>query len=285
MERSVLDVVAGVAVTELDCVLVNLAVLADLHHGRDSHLVLGGPLRFEPRRDEETGLPTVEPTTQARFADARSLLGITLEPTGDLADPVSPVFVLADAHDLPWTPYHRRQHMEHSFLVVAGPDGEKVVDAYHNDTQWGPARPGEWELPPLEDVRLRAFRTRPGTPAAPDVRPRITGVDDYLNAYREHEDQRVAITRLTLETWLLARSRSLHARWLARHEPSAAERFAEHASRWRRFAEEVYIALRRVERGRAQPGGLHDRLAALLHADARATNEEEEWTLIESKHS
>ncbi|MEU0884344.1 acyl carrier protein [Lentzea sp. NPDC005914] len=285
MERSVRDAVAGVAVTELDCVLVNLAVLADLHHGRDSHLALGERLRFEPRHDEETGLPTVEPTTRTRFADARSLLGITLEPTGDLVDSTSPVFVLADAHDLPWTPYHRRQHMEHSFLVVTGPDGARVVDAYHNDTPWGPARPGEWPLPALENVRFNAFRTRPRTPAAPDARQETGDADEYVNAYREHEDQRLAVTRLTLETWLLTRSRSLHARWLAHHELPAAERFAEHAARWRRFAEEVYIALRRVERGRAQPSGLHDRLAALLHADTSATKEEEAWTLIESKHS
>ena len=290
MERTLQDVVAGVAVTELDCVQVNLAVLADLHHGRGSHVALGGPLRFEPGNDDETGLPTVEPTTEARFAAARSLLGIELtETSGDLADLT---FVLADARDLPWTPYHRKESMEHSFFVMAAPDGTQVVDAYHNDTRWGAARPGAWYLPELRNVPMRAFRTRPVAPEVPAVpevlegnrrQLRTAGVHDYVAAYREHEDQRLAITRLTLETWLLARSRSLHARWLAWHELPAAQRFAAHASQWRRFAEQVFIALRRVDRGREQPGGLHDQLEALLQADL--TSEEEEWTLVESKRS
>jgi hypothetical protein len=171
--------------------------------------------------------------------------------------------------------------MEHSFLVVAGPRGVTAVDAYHNDTPWGPARPGEWPLPVLDKARLSAFRTRPRTPSAPDAPRATSDIGRYVAAYREHEDQHRAITRLTLETWLLARSRSLHARWLAQRGHAAE--FAEHAARWRQFAEQVFIALRRVERGRALPGGLHDQLETLLHADR--TSEEEQWMLIESKRS
>ena len=289
----------------MDCIQVNLAVRADQIHGSGTHLRLGAPLRFDTRpldgadgaADEEYGgLPTVEQTLRDRLAESGDLLGLAIDEIpapacgAELAARCHlgrPLYVVGDAFALPWCPYFGQQHMEHGFLAVAGPAGDRgsltVLDAYHNDTEWGPARPTQYSWP-LNDLitgipgrELRTYLVTPRQPATPPspadnlahlTAPPAAARNAYVQAYRDHPDQRRAMERLALETWLLSRSRELHARWLATggQDSPAAGRAVEHAGTWARLAEQVYVALRRVRRGRPAPD-VYGPLAELLAGD------------------
>lgn len=280
-----------------DCLQVNLAVLADRWHGPGHHLRLGATLRFRPEPAAD-GLPTVERTPEQHLADARHTLGLTVHalhpaPPANALRPAEGCYVVSDAYHLPWVPYFRQRHMEHSFLAEAsGTDGVTVVDAYHNETPWGRARPGLWTLDPQafaaavpSPALVAELAPAAGAPgpvaatldlAAPDT------VDTYVTAYARHPDRAAALRRLALETWLLARSRKLHAAFRTRFAPLPDGAAVDaHLRAWDSLTEQVYLALRRVERGRAEPPGPLARLSEQLHADRRifaeppATGEEE----------
>lgn len=89
----------------------------------------------------------------------------------------------------------------------------------------------------------------------------------YLAAYADHPDRAAALEQLSAETWLLARARALHARWRARLSLPVD---TEHLRSWDLVVEQSYLAHRRVARGRTEPPGVLDRLAAALAADAAA---------------
>ncbi|WP_199844290.1 acyl carrier protein [Streptomyces sp. RTd22] len=281
---------AGVTVRAdlLDCLQVNLALLADRHHGPGTHLRLGARLRFAPRPGPG-GLPTVEPTLDDHLADAAELLGLTVATRISGADhPVvaatGPVYVVADAHYLPWVPYFGRKHVEHSFLVEPGADGDtvQVTDGYHNDTQWGKARPGTHtygrdELAAIlaadpQGVEVLHLVPRPLGPAPrPAADLDADRAAAYLGAYAEHPDRTAALERFTLETWLLARARKLYAQYAAGGPEAAVDpAAAEHLARWDGVVEHAYLTFRRVARGRAEPPELLARAAEVLRADATA---------------
>lgn len=258
----------------LDCMQANLALLADWTHGPGTHLALGTELRFAtmPVR----GLPSVEPGLEDHLLAARRWLGLAVAGSwkaggyDDLCRGHGLVYVVADAFDLPWVPYYMQRHMEHSFLLDSR-DGFVVHDAYHTDTEWGPARPGRWELAPsqlADAVRngARVFRFEAVDPPVDPV-PRLVpapqgALDAYVRAYRDHPNRSEALDRLTLETWLLARSRRLHA---TRCAPS--DEIDQHVRQWELLAEQTYLAWRRVVRGRPEPTGVLPRLTELLEAD------------------
>ncbi|MEU3838637.1 acyl carrier protein [Streptomyces sp. NPDC028635] len=265
----------------LDCVQSNLAVLADHFHGRGTHLRLGSRLssRWYPGAD---GLPTVDPPLAEQLVEAERCLDlrVTGQKTvtgGDLpgaVQPGAPCYAVADAYEMPWLPYHRRRHMDHSFLLIApdaADDGWTVVDAYDNDTPWGAARPGAWtltadQLAVLGEVEL--FRIAPGPSGAgdgPRIRVEHVPMDDYLAALHQGADREAVLHRLTGDAWLLARSRTLHALFVADGAPD--EETARHLERWNQLVTHTYVAYRRVARGRPEPPGLVDRLAELLEAD------------------
>jgi hypothetical protein len=272
------EIMASIHAEALDCLQANLAVLADRWHGAGTHLRLGAALGFAPQ--PAWPLPTVDPGLAGRLTEAEELLGLVVRERYSriqgpelrmLAAASGPVYVVADAHDLPWVPYYRQRQVEHSFLLTAGTGGWTVVDAYHNDTPWGQARPCVLRLDAstidaavagacalvLAPVQLPAtvpVRVRPPDPGE---------VAAYITAYRGHPERAVAMDRLTVETWLLARARRLHAAWTR----SPAD--AEHADTWSALAEQVYLALRRVERGRPEPPGTLDRLSGVLLAEAQ----------------
>ncbi|MEU8971070.1 acyl carrier protein [Streptomyces monashensis] len=260
----------------LDCLQTGLALLADHHHGPGTHLRLGTRPGFAPR---PTGtLPTVEASVTDRLADARRHLGLRVRDrhavrTGAPLPPgPGPYYAVADAYHLPWVPYHRQRHMEHSFLVEYGAGPATVLDAYHNDTPWGGARPGSWTVSPayLADLlveagaELFALDPAPLDPAASspdgtaDARPDPVAVQHYTGAYRDHPDRPAAYERLNLEVWLQVRAWRLHA--LHTGGPAAGE----HAERWQRLSERVYLASRRVTHGKGEPQGLFQEFAALL---------------------
>ncbi|MGP3683700.1 acyl carrier protein [Streptomyces sp. IBSNAI002] len=264
----------------LDCIQVNLAVLADHHHGPDTHLRLGSALRWHTRPGAH-GLPTVDPSLDHRIAEAEQLLGLKASSrtrlTGaGLRDTVrtrgTTHYVVADAHAMPWLPYHGRRHMDHSFLLAAGPEGFHVADGYRTETPWGHAVPGHWEFGAGDLAGIGTAEVIAWAPTLLDAtapRPAYDGGDPdaYLAAYAGHPDRAAALEQLASETWLLARARGLHARWRARLSLPVD---TEHLRRWDLVVEQSYLAHRRVARGRTEPPGVLDRLAAALAADATA---------------
>jgi acyl carrier protein len=268
----------------LDCLQANLALLADRHHGAGTHLRLGAKLRFSPR-DVPGGTPTVEPSLDAQLAQAEALLGLVVTARAHgvrgaaLAAAEEPVYVVADAFHLPWLPYHGRRHVEHSFLVVPDGDGLRVDDAYHNDTQWGSVRPSRrrysrTELADLIDTLpagAETVRLAPRTlgPAPEPVCEADGGkVALYLEAYATQGDRAAVLERLTLETWLLARARKLHAAYAAGPAGVLSESVQQHLSAWDSVVEHTYLVFRRVARGRPESPDLPARLGAALGADA-----------------
>ncbi|MFE1770687.1 acyl carrier protein [Streptomyces sp. NPDC059008] len=275
---------AGVRAEVLDCVQSNLAVLADHFHGAGTHLRLGSKLssRWWPGAD---GLPTVDPPVEEQLAEAKRSLGLTVGApttvTGARLDrlalaPGELRYALADAHAMPWLPYFGQQHMEHSFLLLAPADADgpwTVVDAYDNDTQWGAAKPGTWtvtraELAALGRIDLHDVTAEPDPPAHPEPRIDHAPMADYLAALDQAADRERACHRLTGDTWLLARSRRLHALFAAAGRP-LDEATAQHLADWDKLVTQAYMTYRRVVRGRPEPAGTVTRLAELLEADRR----------------
>lgn len=278
------DVAPGTVDWQLfDCVQVNLAVLADRWHGAGTHLNLGAALRFRPAPGPD-GLPTVERSAEQQLGDAARSLGLAVldrrtTQAGQAVEPAEGRYMVADAYHLPWVPYFRQRHMEHSFLLEPAPDGGAVVvDGYHNETPWGGARPVSR---PLSRAELAAAVPGPAlavtlapdngplAPARPELGPADEeSADRYVTAYAEHPDRLVALDRLTLETWLLARSRKLHARFLQARDVLADDvAAAAHVQAWESLAESVYLGYRRVERGRPEARELYTRLRDQLRRD------------------
>lgn len=273
----------------LDCVQTTLALFADQFHGAGTHLELGCRCRFPARRGDR--VVHVQPSLQDRLDDASELLGLRIgEPLGPMDGPAlrrhlasaGTLDVVADAHDLPWVPYAGRRHMPHSFLLEAGDDGAVVVDAYHNDTPWGPARPGAWCLSAADldravgagalaitvetDVLQAADRAARLADNAARARAAGPDIDRYIVLLGAGLDGPEAVERLVLDIWLLARERLLHAAWLGDHPAAAA--IAGGAEAWQQLATRSYLALRRVQRGAPPHGTIVDDLGRLLHADA-----------------
>jgi hypothetical protein len=265
-----------VRVELLDCIQVNLAVLADRLHGQGAHLALGAPLRFRPGPGE-AGLPTVEPGYTAQIANALPLLGLTAhdrwtrlsqQRLRETVEQHGSLYVVADAFDMPWLPYFGQKHMEHSFLVSGAGEDAEVSDAYYNETQWGAAVPGQWRLPwtDLPAIASLAIRVRPDArPPDPESTVDLDAPGDYIATYTEYPDRSYAVDRLTVETWLLLRSRRLHA--LYRWGAAAPAAVTDHLEGWDRLAGQAFLALRRVQRGRPEPGHVLPELGRLLAAD------------------
>jgi acyl carrier protein len=276
-------ILAGIDSRALDCLQANLAVLADRCHGTGTYVRLGSAAGFAPRFDGE--LPIADPGVGGRLAEAAAA-GLRVAERSDV-DPAgageradeAPVYLVADAFTLPWLPYFETRHIEHSFLLTRGGDDYLVVDAYHIDTPNGAARPGVWSLTADEiDAALAGGAHAVRLVAEPfDPVPRPASnrslVDAYVDAYRDHPDRAEALDRLCAETWTLARQRRLAAlagqrrlAALAGERRPAGDAPADVAA-WDRLAEEVYLAWRRVDRGRAEPTGWVDSLRRLLAAD------------------
>ncbi|MFI9569246.1 hypothetical protein [Streptomyces rishiriensis] len=269
-----------------DCVQVNLAILAERWHGPGTSVDLGAVLRFRPLPGPH-GLPTVERCAADQLGEAAQRLGLAVlerrtTAPGEALTPAEGRYVVADAFHLPWVPYAGRRHMEHSFLLEPAPDADAVVvDGYHNETPWGSARPVRR---PLSRAELAAAVPRPALALtlAPAERPPAPAAAEadladeetaaaYVAAYAEHPDRRAAFDRLTLETWLLARSRKLHARFLRSRGMLADDEAAlAHVEAWQSLAESVYLGSRRVERGRPEAREVFTRLAQQLGRDREA---------------
>jgi hypothetical protein len=283
----------GLRADALDCLQTTLALVADRSYGSGSHTVLG--CRWRLQTDEHNGLAFVRRSLHDRLDEARDLLGLRvarrwsgLDGPGmrRLLASSGPLYVVGEAYDMPWLPYHGHQFMSHSFLLVAVEGGYTVVDAYHNNTAWGPARPGTWTLSAAELDRVLTrtalalvLRPAPSTPAVDPTlvlagnaaRARRAGheIERYVGAVHAQLDRPGAAERLTLDIWLLSRERALHAAWLTgigrRDAGARAVRLSE---AWQRLATASYVALRRTQRGAAMARSVVDDLADQLRDDA-----------------
>lgn len=299
------EAIRGMDTTALDCIQVNAAVLADAQHGPGAHLELGGLLDFAPRAGAHGPLPTVEEPAADRIERMGDLLGLVLEagrPVTDgralldlLPEDGGPLYVVGDAFRMPWLPYHDHQHMDHSVLLRAVDGGARVeaVDAYDNETPYGRAEPVVCSYDRAQAAAL--FDGSPALPVpvpvrtAPPARPPVSKTlarnaedgrrllagdapERYATAFRDHPDQQEACAALLLETWLLSRSRRLHAAWAAHRLPGSplASAAADRAAAWDTLAGQCYLAARRVQRGRPVPPRIHPALAELLRADAES---------------
>lgn len=280
----------GLRVGALDCLQTTVALIADRAYGTGAHLALGCRWRFpEPRPD---GSVRVQRSLPERLDEAASLLGLRIAvPPGPVGPPelrrrlvgVTSLYVVADAYDLPWLPYAGHRHMPHSFLLEMGPTGYTVVDAYHNDTEWGAARPGAWALSAdqldralhsgalaiaVDPAAVRPSLDRPAVVAANVAEARASGpgIEAYAADIRAALGQREGVERLVLDVWLLSRERLLHTAWLGDH-PVAAQAAAA-AAAWQRLAAQSYLVMRRARRGTPVNGAVADDLLRLLRADA-----------------
>lgn len=287
---------------DLDCVCDNVALLLAHAGVADVRTPFALDWRFD-LVEGRGGRPRLDlpPASLPELLAERT--GFTLEwrPVGALDEAVAewrealgrgePVLVVGDAFDLPWVPYHGRKHLDHGFVVEGVEDGvTHVVDAYDNVTQWGRAEPLATTVPvadlaaALEDGSWTLL-VRVGDAAPLDVGERLAdnaaaivaaeadgSYRRFVEAHSEPDEP--TLDNLTLQTWLLARNRSLHARWLADQEElgDLPERFeSEVVAAWRRTAETAYMALRRVSAGRQPPpAALHAAEAAVAAEPALA---------------
>jgi hypothetical protein len=280
---------------DLDCVSDNVALLL-AHAGlADVRTPFALDWRFD-LRDGADGLPRLDLPPAALPELLAERTGFTLEwrPVGELDEwrealaRGEPVLAVGDAFHLPWVPYHGHKHLDHGFVVEGLDDGvAHVVDAYDNATQWGRAEPLATTVPvddlgpALADAGRWTLLTRVGEPRPVDLAERlaenaaaILGAERdgsyrrFVEAHREPDEP--TLDNLTLQTWLLARNRALHGRWLAGQEGlgELAERFeAEVVAAWRRAAETAYMALRRVSAGRQAPPAAFEATEAAVAAE------------------
>lgn len=276
-----LPVLPAEAAQRLDCIQTNLALLADFHHGPGTHLRWGQPSLPCPRLGP-SGLPTVEPTVETHLARI-SQLGLA---TGELkrdvclldlfiSRPGTALFVVGDAFDLSWTPYADKVHMSHSFVLWPTESEVWLIDAYDNETRYGPARSVTLPLSdvPAPSPTARATHVVPIWPASTadrieDVASAPVSISDYVEAYRSRArvDPVGAAEAWVLECWLLRRRQALAAARRAQldsasgFDPGADDSVA----RWDRVCERTFIAARRVERGGLMPASAFDEVAELL---------------------
>ncbi|OXM49727.1 hypothetical protein [Amycolatopsis alba] len=283
------EIVAAVPADALDCLQTGVAVLADVVGGPGAHRGLGARLWF-PAPDG-TGYAEAADLT-ARLAQARDELGLISAPPEKVTDMAGlddrdgPLYVVADAYDLPWLPYAGHEHMSHSFVLARAPEGWDLVDAYHNDTQWGPARPAvrfctdDQVADLLANGPVLVTTLKSGAVPARPPAPSADGIDAYALAGRTSE---TAVEQLVLDVWLIERDRRLHLRWLDDHSPEKAEvwRSAGRVEAWQRLAARTYLALRRLRRGHPVGREVVDEVCHQLRMDAELTDTAEPTAIRE----
>jgi acyl carrier protein len=286
-----LPTLRGLRSEALDCLQTSVAIIADQAYGLGAHLALGCRLRFPVGRPDET--VRAQRSLEERLDEASELLGMRVRgPQGPMGAPevrrhlvnAGTAYIVADAFALPWLPYAGRRHMAHSFLLELSASGYTAVDAYHNDTEWGPARPGVWRLSADGLDAALAGGALVISLAAAGSQPRIdrlaalaangaaaraaaADIERYAAVVRSGLDRPEGIERLVLDIWLLSRERLLHACWL--DDGAASSDVKALTQAWPELAARAYLTMRRAQRGMPVNGVIVDDLAQRLHADAQ----------------
>jgi len=292
----------------LDCLAVNVAVLLAWHGDADVRTPFAARWLFRLRgkgtRDSRPDLPP-----QDLADDLRELAGWELQwqSAAELAGELpawsttchggQPVLVVADAFDMPWVPYCGHEHMEHSFIIAGVGDRDlTVVDGYTNTTEWGAAQPVTSTVGRPEIAGLLAGPGRwsvvgpAGSSPAPNParlvqdnaeQIRSAGQAGCYEAFLSHAATLVQagdLAPVALDTWLLARSRGLHARWLDSEAaawvpaPTRRDFSATVTAAWTRAAEMSYIGLRRARSGRGVPPAVTECLRVACSAEQELAN-------------
>ncbi|MEU3721296.1 BtrH N-terminal domain-containing protein [Streptomyces sp. NPDC031705] len=303
----------------LDCVSDDLSLLLAHHGVRDIEEPFSVDWRFDLQEGSPEGparvlLPVAD--LEERIA-ARTGLLLTWHAAQDAVGAVRdwadhlaagrPVLVVGDAHHLPWLPYHGREHMDHGF-VVDGAHGSlrhpqdlvlDVTDPYDNATRWGACAPLSTTItladlaPALDGGRwgvLQKVQDIPREKEDPSASECLT--ENLLalrpavknNTYKqfcESLDERSPASwdHYSLQTWLLARSRALHSRWLTararelsefeRNGESLPALFDAHvAEPWKRAAQSCYLASRRTAAGKGAPPSARESLERAAASEA-----------------
>lgn len=280
----------------LDCVSDDLALALAVHGVADVRRPFGMDWRFE-LVDGDTELPrlALPPANQDDLLAARTGWRPRWRATGAPAADLSawahelrcgrPVIVVGDAYHLPWLPYHGHEHMDHGFVLAGVRNGVAlVVDPYDNVTEWGKATPLATELPAgelgdaLADGRWAVLEPGERTEQEPpdNAAAIVAAAEDgaYERFLDGHAKAGLAELRnLSLQCWLLARSRGLHGRWLADERGSTSDlttRFIDHVvPAWQRAGELAYVALRRVRSGRRAPTAVLDAVRTAADGEVR----------------
>jgi hypothetical protein len=250
-----------VDVALLDCWEVNLAVALAAVGEHDIRSLLGAQWWFAPGRTPSAG-PSLDLVEQAtRIARLTGRRPRVLRPSPATLAPVCaeiiaaggvPV-VVADAFDLPWTPYAGRRHVEHSLVVTSvgtaggdaparsaggaagpAPGALAFTDAYQNRTEWGDAVPldgvaGPEVVAAMERAPgVRVVAVLGGPPRRIDRRALLVENATALGAWAGSDPyasltdpsalpiaDAEAFAAFCELCWTIERRRALFARWLA----------------------------------------------------------------------
>lgn len=292
----------------LDCISDDLALLLAAHGVPDVRAPFAQDWRFD-LAESAGDLPRMElpPPDLDRLLAARTGFEVQWRPTPSVRAALPewrnalrcgvPVLLTGDAYLMPWLPYHQQAHMHHGFVLEGLDVGQDplahVADPYDNATEWGISRPIATRIV-LSDLSpaLRggqwATLSRIGAAQSPNLQVCLNrNAADITTAVRDgrydrfilaHQGGGVAeLENLALQTWLLARSRGLHARWLSDVSSSLdgigagdlLHTFStEIVPAWQRAAQLAYLALRRVRHGRPMLPGLPQALTDAAAAEA-----------------
>ncbi|MFJ6694927.1 BtrH N-terminal domain-containing protein [Streptomyces sp. NPDC091272] len=310
----------------LDCVSDDLSLLLAYHGVRENEEPFSVDWRFDLREDPGGAPPRLRMPAadlEARIAARTGLLltwraaADTDRDARDWAEQLEggrPVLVVGDAYHLPWLPYHGNEHMDHGF-VVDGVHGSlqhprelvlDVIDPYDNATRWGTSRPLSTTIsladlaPALPGGRWGVLRNVPQADSHPSAEQlmadNLLGLRSAVgeNAFKAFcagldDSNPDSWDHYTLQTWLLARSRALHLRWLTAHAHELRDfsrnavdlpvLFGENvANPWKQAAQSCYLAARRSAAGKSAPPSARESLE-------RAAASEAEFVEFLGRHS
>jgi hypothetical protein len=289
----------------MDCTLTNVAALLLLRCRGDARRALGSQWHFG--FDEGTlALDRIPLDRQLALLAGVELRALRLATPSlpALADAIAscgPVVVHCDAYELPWLPFHRRVHMQHTFVataVDAARDAVTVLDTYTNKTEHGEARPiatvaaGRTIADAIERLagedHARALSIHPvgeGTASARETiaanaRALVHELRDadairrFVAYYEAARTPGATPERFALDCWLVARRRELHRRWLAdavAEGSGVTSAFVDELGErvvapWQRAAMFAHLGERRARQGRDLPSGPFRLIDGELHA-------------------
>lgn len=250
---------------DYDCVVGNLASLLVVHD-INPDAALGGVLALSPDTDENRG-PSFDNigSTQIHWACRSTGLSVTESGREQPGTESSARIAIGDGYDMPWSPYYGVHHVEHGFLTISD---VVAFDAYNTVTEFGDAVPQilgeEWRTVPVE--RHLYVDVDSTDRAANWLSEPTTSYDsDKVRQYREAIDSAtISVEQLATDTWSLARARRVNYRYALAAELAVTDHMLPSIEAWTAASESVYMALRRLRRGRPVPkafvGAIHNAL-------------------------